>query len=139
MQRFKKYSELISCLLVAEKNNELLMKNHQSHPIGSVAFSEANATNYSRYKNYNSHGCGKSRGRGRGRGQFFGRGRGNKYNNTPQQIQTQPQKKLNSVISDIQERPQHKSKTVYFRCGSKGHWVEFIVHQHIFANFIRHH
>ena len=31
-RRFKKYSELISCLLVAEQNNELLMKNHQSHP-----------------------------------------------------------------------------------------------------------
>ena len=47
MQRFKKYSELISCLLVAEKNNELLIKNHQSRPTGSVAFPEANATNYS--------------------------------------------------------------------------------------------
>ena len=27
---FKKYSELISCLLVAEQNNELLMKNHET-------------------------------------------------------------------------------------------------------------
>ena len=27
-RRFTKYSELISCLLVGEKNNELLMKNH---------------------------------------------------------------------------------------------------------------
>ena len=27
-RRFTKYSELISCLLVAEQNNELLMKNH---------------------------------------------------------------------------------------------------------------
>jgi hypothetical protein len=27
---FKKYSELISCLLVAEQNNEFLMKNHKS-------------------------------------------------------------------------------------------------------------
>ena len=106
MQRFKKYSELISCLLVAEKNNELLMKNHQSRPTSSIAFSEVNATNYFRYKIYNSHGCGRGRGRGRERGQFFGRGHGNKYNNTPQQIQTQPQKKLKSVISDVQERPQ---------------------------------
>ncbi|KAL7132115.1 hypothetical protein ABFS83_12G049600 [Erythranthe nasuta] len=29
---FKKYFELISCLLVAEQNNNLLMKNHNSHP-----------------------------------------------------------------------------------------------------------
>ena len=43
LRSFKKYSELISSLLVAEKNNEFLIKNHQSHPTGSVAFPEANA------------------------------------------------------------------------------------------------
>ena len=32
---FKKYSELISCLLVAKQNNDLLMKNHETHPSGS--------------------------------------------------------------------------------------------------------
>ncbi|XP_048496473.1 uncharacterized protein LOC125495714 [Beta vulgaris subsp. vulgaris] len=40
-KEFKKYSELISCLLVAEQNNELLMKNHESRPTGSVPFPEA--------------------------------------------------------------------------------------------------
>ena len=43
-RRFIKYSELIACLLVAEKNNELLLKNHKSRPTGSKAFPEANAT-----------------------------------------------------------------------------------------------
>ncbi|CAM8962837.1 unnamed protein product [Rhodiola kirilowii] len=33
---FTKYAELISCLLVAEQNNELLMKNHHSRPTGST-------------------------------------------------------------------------------------------------------
>ncbi|XP_057249392.1 uncharacterized protein LOC130590836 [Beta vulgaris subsp. vulgaris] len=42
-KEFKKYSELISCLLVAEQNNELLMKNHESRPTGSAPFPEANA------------------------------------------------------------------------------------------------
>ena len=37
-RRFTKYSELISRLLVAEQNNELLMRNHQSRPIGSKPF-----------------------------------------------------------------------------------------------------
>ena len=37
-RRFTEYSQLISCLLVAEQNNELLMKNHQSRPTGSEAF-----------------------------------------------------------------------------------------------------
>ena len=43
-RRFTKYSELISCLLVAEQNNELLMRNHQSCPTGSEPFPEVNAT-----------------------------------------------------------------------------------------------
>ncbi|XP_021839718.2 uncharacterized protein [Spinacia oleracea] len=45
-KEFKKYSELISCLLVAEQNNELLMKNHESRPTGSTPFPEANATSH---------------------------------------------------------------------------------------------
>ena len=40
--RFTKYLELISCLLVIEQNNELLLKNHQSRLIGSVSLPEAN-------------------------------------------------------------------------------------------------
>ena len=43
-RRFTKYSELISSLLVAEQNNELLLKNHQSRPIGSMSLPKANAT-----------------------------------------------------------------------------------------------
>ncbi|XP_019264261.1 PREDICTED: uncharacterized protein LOC109241893 [Nicotiana attenuata] len=39
---FKKYSELISCLLVAEQHNALLMKNHDARPIGLAPFPEAN-------------------------------------------------------------------------------------------------
>ncbi|KAL7586667.1 hypothetical protein Lser_V15G36150 [Lactuca serriola] len=61
LQKFTKYSELNACLFVAEQNNELLMKNHESRPTGSVALSEANATNTGGYRN-------NTRGRGRGRG-----------------------------------------------------------------------
>ncbi|XP_019172608.1 PREDICTED: uncharacterized protein LOC109168017, partial [Ipomoea nil] len=38
---FTKYSQLISCVLVAEQNNELL-KNHESRPTGSNPFPELN-------------------------------------------------------------------------------------------------
>ncbi|XP_019258647.1 PREDICTED: uncharacterized protein LOC109236871 [Nicotiana attenuata] len=38
---FRKYSELISCLLVAEQHNTLLM-NHDARPAGSALFAEAN-------------------------------------------------------------------------------------------------
>jgi hypothetical protein len=40
-RNFTRYSKLISCLLVAEQNNELLMKNHQSRPTGSTPFHKA--------------------------------------------------------------------------------------------------
>ena len=66
-RRFTKYSELIACLLVAEQNNELLLKNHQSQPTGSISLLEANAIIQT---NRRGHG------RGRGCGYFYGRSRG---------------------------------------------------------------
>ncbi|XP_015166526.1 uncharacterized protein [Solanum tuberosum] len=39
---FQKYSELISCLLVAEKHNALLMKNHKARPTEAALLPEAN-------------------------------------------------------------------------------------------------
>lgn len=73
---FKKYSELIYCLLVAEQNNELLMKNHRSYPIGSQPFPEVNATfsggNGNRCgggnKNAHVYGCRWGHGRQNGQG-----------------------------------------------------------------------
>ena len=62
-RRFTKYSELISCLLVVEQNNELLMRNYQSRPTGSEPFPKVNAIS--------------SQTRGRGRG--HGRGRNPRY------------------------------------------------------------
>ena len=50
-RQFTKYYELIACLLVAEKNNELLLENHQSRPTGSKAFPEAYATFASPHSN----------------------------------------------------------------------------------------
>ncbi|KAK9677430.1 hypothetical protein RND81_11G142800 [Saponaria officinalis] len=74
---FKKYSELISCLLVAEQNNELLMKNHESRPTGSTPLPEANVSfNYKRGPYDNHYTDNSSRGRGRGRSYSRGRGRG---------------------------------------------------------------
>ena len=76
-----KYSELIACLLVAEKNNELLLHNHQSRPTGFKAFPEANATFASPHSNRQGHTNGPSRGKGRGHGGGRGRGRGANYRN----------------------------------------------------------
>ena len=59
-RRSTKYSKLISCLLVAEQNNELLMKNHQSRPIGSEPFLEVNVISSQTHERE----CGRSRCRG---------------------------------------------------------------------------
>ncbi|XP_027152129.1 uncharacterized protein LOC113752197 [Coffea eugenioides] len=69
---FKKYSELIACLLLTEQNNELLLKNHESRPTGASPFPEANATQFQN----SSRGRGRGRRGGCGGGRERGRGRG---------------------------------------------------------------
>ena len=76
LRGFKKYSELISSLLVVEKNNEFLIKNHQSRLTGSVAFLEVNVAFFKNYGRGYNHG----RGRGRGRGRDHGRNQSGFYN-----------------------------------------------------------
>ena len=68
---FTKYSDLISCILAAEQNNKLSMKNHESRPTRSHPFLEANAPTY----NY-EYGLGGGRGRGGNRGRGYARGQG---------------------------------------------------------------
>ncbi|XP_009628840.1 uncharacterized protein [Nicotiana tomentosiformis] len=67
----KKYSELISCLLVAEQHNTLLMKNYEARLTRSAPFYEVNMVAVSqksegRQNHYRGHGRGHSRGCGHG-------------------------------------------------------------------------
>ncbi|XP_074367589.1 uncharacterized protein LOC141708019 [Apium graveolens] len=119
---FTKYLDLISCLLVAEQNNKLLMKNHESRPTGSRPFPEANATIY----NY-GHGRGGGRGRGgtRGRGRSFAhgqgtRGRGSQIQNYPifKHDKSNPNQKLEKNIDKRKGIVENEC----YRCGMKGHW-----------------
>nr|GEZ17763.1 retrovirus-related Pol polyprotein from transposon TNT 1-94 [Tanacetum cinerariifolium] len=67
---FEKYYDLISCLLVSEQNNELLMKNHETRATGTALFPEANVATFN-----NQNGSrGRVRGSDRGRSHGFGRG-----------------------------------------------------------------
>ena len=136
MQRFTRYSELNTCLLVAEQNNDLLMKNHESRPTGSVALPEANATRSNENRN-NTRGRGRGRGRGyfnrnqshnqnhnsgSGRGNYSNRGRGQKMNNYhhPQRDHDQKQGKDKVIKHDA--GTSQKSENTCYRCGSTGHW-----------------
>jgi hypothetical protein len=84
---FKKYSDLISCLLVAEQNNELLMKNHEVRPTGAAPFPEVNAATHGHYRQTRGRGRGHGRGhrQGRGRGRANHHGRGNFKNSSSHQ------------------------------------------------------
>ncbi|XP_056846002.1 uncharacterized protein LOC108846633 [Raphanus sativus] len=70
LRGYTKFSDLIVALLIAEKNNELLIKNHMTRPTGSKAFPEANALNAKKPAKENK----AFRGRGRGRQNYHGRG-----------------------------------------------------------------
>ncbi|XP_069152910.1 uncharacterized protein [Solanum lycopersicum] len=61
---FKKYYELISHLLVAEQNNNLLLKNHENRPTGSAPLPEVNEA----YAHHARRGKGRNPNRDRDRG-----------------------------------------------------------------------
>ncbi|XP_070018906.1 uncharacterized protein [Nicotiana sylvestris] len=76
---FKKYSELISCLLVAEQHNTLLLKNHEARPTGSAPLPEANMAarrDKSGKKQNNNHGHINVRGYGNGKRRYDSHHRG---------------------------------------------------------------
>jgi hypothetical protein len=145
LQGFKRYSDLNSLLLVAEKNNELLMKNHQARPTGSLAIPEANVAFNNNTKDSGKkwgRGRGRSRGRfdkghfngrnhsfkgnnnyrgnshGRGRGRGLGRSRNQRTTNyhAPQNNNSNPPNKRNEAGRS------ENNATSCFRCGSPDHW-----------------
>ena len=71
----KKYLELISCLLVVEQNNELLMKIHEACLTGFASFLEVNVTTYQHHNQTHGCGCGSRHRCGQGcLGRFGNRG-----------------------------------------------------------------
>ena len=117
--RFTEYSQLISCLLVAEQNNELLMKIHQSRPTGSEAFSEVNAISSQNY--------GRGRGRGRGRSR---RRNSRQYNNyssyqkrkAPFNHQNWNNNELRQENGESAKKKSKAPQDTCYRCGMEGHW-----------------
>ncbi|XP_060202675.1 uncharacterized protein LOC132631092 [Lycium barbarum] len=112
----KRYSELISHHLVAEQNNGLLMKNHESRPTGSNPFPEVNETHFHQDKR------GKGRGPNPRRGPSNGhdRGRGKSYNHDDRLAPNKSLQKKDEKHEAMQRRnPEDKCH----RYGGKGHLV----------------
>ena len=115
-KNFTKFSELISCLLVAEQNNELLMQNHQSRPSGSAPLPEANygqgrwRGHGSDYKNRGGRGYRGGRGR-------YGRGGGRNYFGPRDGKVDVHQQKQQSHGMGLETK-----RDTCYRCGLEGHW-----------------
>jgi hypothetical protein len=140
-RNFKKISDLISVLLVAEENNKVLMKNHNSRPTGAQAFPEAHANEKSdrgrgrgrfgrggRHHHSGRGGGGRnnnyhSRGGYRGRG---GRGRSNSGSYPPQQnVNFKKQNYKSRNTDQVHKNPSSSNKwpkDTCFKCGREGHW-----------------
>ncbi|XP_058775195.1 uncharacterized protein LOC131649450 [Vicia villosa] len=116
---FIKYSDLISCLLVAKQNNELLMKNHEARPTGTTPFPEVNVARHDHYRKNRGRGRAYARGRGRNyaHGLGFDRGRNGNHKNT----YFHP--KWKNVEKNEKEGQSSKTnENICYRCGGKGHW-----------------
>ena len=105
---FKKYSELISHLLVAEQNNDLLLKNHENRPTGSEPLPEVNEA----YAHHARRGKGRGP-RGRGRGRDYGQERNSNLG-------------INHSSNKKEKRKDEKREATRegcFRCGGRGHYA----------------
>ena len=127
---FTKYSELISVLLLAEQNNELLLKNHQARPTGSTPFPKANVVTSNEYGKNKKFGCGRGHGRGRGfgRGRARGHGRGfghgrdhdhQKFSNFKKPHHQKWTKNEENPKGRIMDK---RVESTFHHCGMKGHW-----------------
>ena len=123
---FKSYEDLIPCLLRAEQNNELLMRNSEMRPPGSTPLPEAHAAeeamNESNHVHHDKpHGHCRGGWRGRGRGQYnlhglgnsYGRGRGYQFHSG----------RGRGRICGV-SKPQHSTRSVCHRCGISNHWAK---------------
>ncbi|XP_076943582.1 uncharacterized protein LOC143613865 [Bidens hawaiensis] len=137
LQNFQTYSDLNTNLIIAEKNNELLMKNHQARPTGSLAIQEANIAYNNDHKN---SGRKWEQGHGRGRGcgrnyfnkiHFSGRNHPFKWNNNRVHGHGRGRsQRANNYHANEQNKIKNDAGTSQndggscFRCGSTNHWAK---------------
>ncbi|XP_074359585.1 uncharacterized protein LOC141699074 [Apium graveolens] len=125
-RNFQKYGELISLLLVAKKNNELLLKNHQIRPTGSAQLPEVHNTSFLKNERGKGHRGGRGYGRNHGRGNFRGRFH-NQYHSGHLKWQrdgyNSGHQKWQSEVPNKRKAPQEgENRGICHRCGSEGHW-----------------
>ncbi|CAL9215310.1 unnamed protein product [Arabidopsis halleri] len=104
------FEDLLSCLLLAEKNNELLMRNSAQRPPGSAPVPDSRKESYNVQRDRSSD-------RGRGHGNGRGNGRGNRHNLGYGSGKGRGISKPN--------RPAHRTnQSACTRCGMSNHWTK---------------
>ncbi|KAL7114695.1 hypothetical protein ACP275_04G138200 [Erythranthe tilingii] len=139
-KNYTQFSELVTVLLLAEKNLDLLLKNNQARPVGTRPLPEANLVNRNpqplpeaNLVNRNNRGEGRGRGfnrRVRGRGNRGGHVPYNRPPNGPPQYG----QRGNMTRGGNNARPrgaqqnrapnqnQNQNRDTCHRCGGTGHW-----------------
>ncbi|XP_049356804.1 uncharacterized protein LOC125821432 [Solanum verrucosum] len=107
---FKKYSELIACLLVAEQRNDLLIKNHEARPARSAPLSEAHGLE--------AHCQSEIQQNNRSHDNVHGRDKGKRrYNNHRGGGHNKRENNMGSQNNPSKGKGDH-----CHRCGFKGYW-----------------
>ncbi|GJR80471.1 hypothetical protein Tco_0151256 [Tanacetum coccineum] len=129
LQDFKSVSEynsamfrITSQLTLPEKNNELLMKNHETCPTGTALFPEANVATFNNKNGGRDRGSNYGRGRDRVRGSGFGRGNyhGVQFKNTSGHKKWQDKGKM--IKNDSGGKTKGAIENRCYRCGVN-HWA----------------
>ncbi|XP_020207825.1 uncharacterized protein LOC109792800 [Cajanus cajan] len=115
----KKYVELVSCLLVAEQNNELLLKNHEAQPTGSAPFPEVNVATYDKQTSGCGYGHGRGNNRGRDRGSKGSCGHSYMVKNSFSHQKWKNNEKNKKEMDGHGNKPEENK---CYCCGGKGHW-----------------
>ncbi|CAH9148569.1 unnamed protein product [Cuscuta epithymum] len=116
---FKKYFDLISILLVAEQNNDLLMKNHNLRPTGSSP-SVYGPSGHNLATETNATHSGSRR--------HFKRGHFNVHKNKSHREYKQVERpnykgKGKQKAHQINRPPKSSGKSTCYKCGMTGHWA----------------
>ncbi|XP_058197438.1 uncharacterized protein LOC131313246 [Rhododendron vialii] len=99
------------------------MRNHESHPAGSIPFLEANRVSFP------NQGRGRGRGRGHGRGSHNHQVHGGYVHKSGKKpdIPLEWNKWTRPEVSarkgkNLENKPPRNSEDSCYRCGAKGHW-----------------
>ncbi|KAM1059574.1 hypothetical protein TB1_023620 [Malus domestica] len=115
-QKFTKFSDLISVLLLAEKQNQLLMKNHQDRPTRATAVPEAHYNTNQHPKRQKRSGKGGQKPSHQGQQSQGPSKGGNKAQKRPNLAPKAPNfKNKGKALATMND-------DMCYRCGSKDHW-----------------